>query len=234
MPESSRHLELRTLLYLLLKRELEGRAVVGSDAFVYWDATDSHKRLAPDVFAAFRDPTGDYPSWKTWELGSIDLAVEILSPSDAATVEWQAKLARYRELGVRELVAFNAAGPHPLDEGLRIYDSLDGVLTERELTPGEPALSTTLGLYWCIAPADDQPSALRLAYDPEGRELVPTDREARLAETEARLAAEAARQREAEARQAEAEARLTAEARAREAERRVEELEELLRRRDER
>jgi hypothetical protein len=50
MPESKRHLELRTTLYLIIKHAFRDRALIGSDQFVYWDATDPSACLAPDVF----------------------------------------------------------------------------------------------------------------------------------------------------------------------------------------
>jgi len=48
--EGEQHLELRLLLRDSLKVELEGRATVGSDQFVYWNARDPGRCLAPDVF----------------------------------------------------------------------------------------------------------------------------------------------------------------------------------------
>ena len=47
--ETKRHLEARTTLYLLLKDAFADKAI-GSDQFVYWDASDPRKCLSPDVF----------------------------------------------------------------------------------------------------------------------------------------------------------------------------------------
>lgn len=47
-PETKRHWEVRTTLYLLLKEALPGVAI-GSEQFVYYDAGDPKKRLSPDL-----------------------------------------------------------------------------------------------------------------------------------------------------------------------------------------
>jgi len=53
VPESKRHLELRTLLYQFLKLAFGNVAAVGCDQFVYWDPTDPRACLAPDAFVRF-------------------------------------------------------------------------------------------------------------------------------------------------------------------------------------
>ena len=56
LTETKRHLELRTLPYQLLKLELKGRAYLGSDQFVYWNAADARRCLAPGVFLRMGAP----------------------------------------------------------------------------------------------------------------------------------------------------------------------------------
>ncbi|AUX20449.1 hypothetical protein SOCEGT47_009200 [Sorangium cellulosum] len=207
MPETKRHLELRTLLYLVLKRFAD-RHSIGSDQFVYWHASDPSRCVAPDAFVRLGTPDTPFRSWKTWERGAPELAVEIVSDSDAEPAPWAEKLARYHELGVVELVRFDPTAGE--GERLRVWDRVDGDLVERDVE-GDRAACDALDLYWVVAPAEGQPVALRLARDAAGRELLPTPTEAARAEAEAR-------RMEAEARRA--------------AERRIAELEAELRRRD--
>lgn len=190
MPETKRHLEIRTLLYLVLKT-FSDRAAIGSTQFVYWSASDPSRCLAPDAFVRLGTPDTTFGSWKTWERGAPELAVEIVSEHDADRQTWAEKLGKYHELGVLELVAFDPeAAP---GERLRVWDRIDGDLVER-VVEGEHSPCTVLDLHWVVVPAAGQPAALRLARTPDGAELVPTPEEAerRRAETEqaARASAE--------------------------------------------
>ena len=184
VPETQLHLELRTLLYQLLSDYLGIDATVGSEQFVYYAADDPRQCLAPDVFVR-KDPRGDLiRSWKTWERGAPHVAVEITSDSDAPELPWEEKLSRYQRLGVSELVRFDplaAAGKR-----LRLWDRVKGTLVERELT-AECAPSRMLGLCWVVASTGQHATALRIALDADGQQLVPTQTEARQA-AEARIA----------------------------------------------
>src|SRR6186713_2542051 len=215
VPESTHHLELRTALYQLLRFFLKGRAVVGSDQFMYYDASNPKACLAPDVYLRLGSGNTDITSWKTWERGTPELAIEITSRSDAPDEPWENKLARYHQLGVRELLRFDR-----LSARLRVWDYVDGDLCERRLLPNTAVPCTVLGLWWVVVPHEEWGSSLRLAHDAEGRELVKSELEAEIE----------GRQREAEARRQEAEARHLAEGLQEQAAARVRELEaELLR-----
>ncbi len=204
MPETQLHLELRTLLYQLLSDYLGLEVTVGSSQFVYFDAEDPKQCVAPDAYVR-QDPRGDpIRSWKTWERGAPEVAVEIISESDAAAWMWADKLARYRKLGVLELLRFEPEAPS--GPKLRIWDRVQGSLVEREIS-GDVAPSLVLPLEWRVGYAEGHLHALRIA---DAGILIPTRSEARKAE--------------AEARKAEAEARKAAEAR-------IQELEAELRRR---
>lgn len=202
MPETKRHLTLRTALYDVLMTALAERASVGSDQFVYWNARDPGRCLAPDAFVKLDVPDSPFPSWKTWERGTPELAIEILSDSDDRRGAWEDKLERYHELGIRELVAFDADA----DEGarLRIWDRIDDDLVERAID-GDAAASTTLGAHFVVGTIGGA-VALRIADDRDGTRPWPTSSEvearARETETRAREAADRAR--------AEAEARIAA------------------------
>jgi Uma2 family endonuclease len=221
MPESKWHLVLRIFLFRLLRFALGPGHRVGSEQFLYWNAADSARCLAPDVVVRLGVPDALFKTWKTWEEGGVpDLAVEIVSESDRRS--WSDKFADYRELGVKELVRFDPSAR----EGarLRVWDRLNEDLVERAIA-GDRTPCLTLGLNWIVHPVEDQPVGLRLADD-NGRLLeVPEEASERArAEAEARIRTEAEARIEAETRaRGEAEARAKAEAR-------VRELEEQLRR----
>ena len=112
VPEGYAHLIVRTFLFQLLRFALGPAHTVGSDQFIYWIATDNQRKVAPDVFVRLGVPQTSFGSWKTWDNGGApDLAVEIVSPNEGDGVTWDDKLARYHELGVRELVRFDPDAP---------------------------------------------------------------------------------------------------------------------------
>jgi hypothetical protein len=180
------------LLYQVLRHAVGEQHSVGKDNFVYWDASKPRRKCAPDAFVKLGVPHALFDSWKTWEHGAPELAVEILSPSDSPEkLTWDQKMERYLALGVRELIAFHVESPE--GSRLRAWDRLENDLVER-LVEGETTPCLTLrGLHWVLAesraPSGEELSvALRLARDPAGRELVPTVSEARIAAAEAELA----------------------------------------------
>ncbi len=186
VPESSWHLEARYALYESVKRELEGRALVGSDQFLYWDPTDPKKCLAPDLAVRLGPPGEPLLSWKTWERGAPAVGVEIVSGSDASEAVFSKKLERYRQAGVSEVVRFDAEdGEQPL----RLWDLFDGDLVERKLEGPEATRCDALGLHWCVRESEHG-RVLRLSRDADGKELVLTQTE--IAEAE-RMAKEAER-----------------------------------------
>jgi Uma2 family endonuclease len=189
VPETNRHLEIRTALYLILKRELAATATIGSDQFVYWDPTTSKKRLAPDAFVRLGSPHRPFRTWKIWESGAPDLAIEVVSDSDEAEPDWNEKLTRYRAAGIGEVVRFDAE-----DRGrpIRIWDAVDGDLVER--APSDPDLRAceALGLWWTVVDDPAIGPMLRLARDPDGGGLLatPDEGEASAREASTRLQAE--------------------------------------------
>jgi hypothetical protein len=194
VPETNRHLELRTALYLIVKRAFARTATVGSDQFVYYDPTTAKKKLAPDVFVRLGAPHQLFDSWKVWERGAPDLAVEIVSPSDEPEEAWEEKAARYRASGIREVVRFD---PNDSEAPIRVWDLVDGDLVER--APDDPNLRMceALDLWWMVVVDKKLGPMLRLTRDREGKDLLPTDKEA---EAAARKAARAARAGEKAAR----------------------------------
>lgn len=219
VPETELHLELRVLLYHLLKDYLGASATVGSDQFIYYDASNPAQVLAPDVYVCTRPQAGLIQSWKVWERGTPEVAVEVISSSDSRDRAWSTKLARYNALGVQELLRFDPeASP---DQCLQVWDRVEGRLLERQPQAGNAHPSLVLGLYWVLAPAERYPLALRIASSEAPESLIPTRLERADVETQAR-------QVEARARQAETQARHTAEQERNAALERVRELEALL------
>lgn len=190
VPETKYHLKLRTLLYQFLDLAFADRAAIGCDQFVYWDPTDPRACLAPDAFVRLGQPDFMFRSWKTWEHGAPDVAVEVISDFDERDRDWEAKLSRYRRLGVRELVRFDAESP---DRKLRIWDLVEQDLVER-LLDGAPARSQCLPGYWLVVTDSELGPTLRLSRDSLGEHVYPTPAEEnsasaqRIRELEAELA----------------------------------------------
>jgi len=183
VPETKLHFKLRTALYTILELAFADRARIGSDQFVYWNARDPRRCLAPDVFVRRGEKDCVFDSWKTWERGTPELAVEIVNENE----DWDDKLERYHELGIAELVAFDPSAP--AGERVRAWDRLEEDLVERAVS-NDSTPCVTLGGFWVVAPHDGL-DALRLAHDPLGQDLLPTPEEAharRIAELEAELA----------------------------------------------
>ena len=184
VPETKRHLEARTTLYLLLKDAFAGRAL-GSEQFVYWDPRDPRKCLSPDAFLKMDCSDEAFDTWKVWERGAPDIAVEIVSASDKSASDWAEKLERYEGCGVRELVRFDPDDP---SRPIRVWDRVSGSLLERDKDDPHLPVCAALGHFWVVKPSAFGPQ-LRLARDRAGRDLFPTPGEDRL-RLELALAAE--------------------------------------------
>jgi hypothetical protein len=186
VPETKRHLKLRTLLYQVLELAFADRAAIGCDQLVYWDPTDPKACLAPDAFVRLGQPDSLFRSWKSWEQGVPQVAVEIISDSDERDRDWDAKLSRYQRLGVAELIRFD---PDATEQALRIWDRVGQDLVERDLTRA-PAKSRCLPGYWVVCNEAELGAALRLSRDERGESLYLTPVEAqarRVRELEAEL-----------------------------------------------
>ena len=188
MGQGRRHFHLCVALYQMIRAACAPEHTVGADQFVYFDAANPKRCLAPDAFVTLGAPDHDFDAYLVWEEGTPDVAFEVLSPSDTPE-RWtfEEKLRRYRALGVRELVVFHVdAEP---GRRLRVWDRIEHDLVERVVTD-DVTPCVTLGLTLLIGPVDEYPLGLRLARDAAGTELVLTEKEGRLAaERDARSAA---------------------------------------------
>lgn len=195
VPESKLHLELRTLLYQFLVYAFATESSIGCDQFVYFDAANPRACLSPDAFVRLGEPDSKFKSWKVWERGAPQLAVEIVSASDAQEEPWDVKFGRYRQLGVAELVRFD---PLAAERRLRIWDRIADELVERELEV-PVAESNVLPGHWLEIAHPEHGPSLRMSRDAEGTKLYPTEAEAQRAQAEIQRAEAEAQRTEAEA-----------------------------------
>lgn len=165
VPETRRHLDLRTALYMAIRDTFAACATVGSDQFVYSDPTDPRQCCAPDLFVRMGQADAPFDSWKVWERGAPEVAVELISDSDAAEHAWLDKLARYRRAGIRELVRFDFSDAQ---SPLRIWDFVDGDLVERDPAGRLFRKCDALNCYWCIRAAEPSGVDLYLSHDESG------------------------------------------------------------------
>jgi hypothetical protein len=184
VPETVEHRRRLNVLFDSVRREFAGRAIVASDQFLYWDATDPKKRLAPDLAIRVGNTVERLPSWMTWKLGAPQVGVEIVSDFDRAEGPFAAKLERYRRAGIVEVVRFD---PEDAEQPLRLWDSFDGDLVERNLGGPEALHCDALSLYWCVKQDPELGGVLRLARDALGTNLVLTPEEAERAAKEAAI-----------------------------------------------
>jgi Uma2 family endonuclease len=185
MGQGRRHFKLCVALYELLCAACVPEHTVGADQFVYFDAANPRRCLAPDAFVTLGVRDHDFDSYLVWEEGTPDVAFEVLSPSDTPE-RWtfEDKLRRYLALGVSELVTFHVdAEP---GQRLRVWDRIEQDLVERVVTDDRTPC-VTLGMTLLVGAVDEYPVGLRIARDAEGIDLVPTAKE-RTARAEARVA----------------------------------------------
>ena len=205
VPESGWHQRARGLLADSLEREFGDSALVTSDQFLYWDPTNPRLCLAPDVAIRRGTKREIIPSWKIWERGAPHVGVELLSASDQPIFRLEEKLARYRQAGVGEVVAFDRDKP---DRPIRIWDLLEGDLVERDLTGPDALRCDALDRFWCTYRDPELGPVLRLSRDVGGLELVPTVAEAERIAKKLVQAERDAAQAERDAAQAERDAAL--------------------------
>jgi len=186
VPEGKLHAALRTALHLILNLAFAKDHSIGNDQFVYWDPKNPKRCLAPDAFVKLGEPDTLFPCWKVWEHGGPpDVAVEIVSDFDRR--RWTDKVADYEELGVRELVRYDANAAE--GQRLQIWDRLGARLVARAIQNDVAESNMLEGLRWATGPSGPLPIALRL-IDAQGQWL-PSPEEAaerRIAELEAELA----------------------------------------------
>jgi Uma2 family endonuclease len=170
--ESKRHFEARTALYLVVKNAFDDYTIA-SDQFFYPNRSNPRECLAPDLMVKTDVHVDDFDSWKTWRLGTPQLAVEIVSTSDRMKLTWKEKFARYEATEILEVVRFD----RDKDEPITVWDRRGRHLIERRTNTEE---CMTLHLFWTIVEDPTFGKQLRLARDREGEDLLPTPDETNL------------------------------------------------------
>ena len=179
----------------MLQAAFGERAVIGSDQFLYWEPSNPRACCAPDVMVRLGERDDEFDSWKVWERGAPQLAIELVSAADASTLSWAEKLDRYHHVGIVELVRFDREAE---ESPLRLWDNIDGDLVERDPSAPDFRRSDVLEAYWTLGHGAKGRHWLRLARDEAGAQpfLTPAEHaeierqraETRLAEVEAELA----------------------------------------------
>ena len=169
------------------------RSFVGADQFLYFVEGDPRQRVAPDVYVMPGvDPGLAPPCWKLWELDAPpSFALEIVSQNHRKDYEKLPPV--YGRIGVRELVIFDPRATARSRVRVRwqvwrrdgakgwklALRSMADRIESRELGCGLRAVGSGSSL------------RLRLAVDPAGDVLLPTEAEIADAERTARALAEA-------------------------------------------
>lgn len=177
------------------------RVFIGSDQFFAWLPEEPMVRVSPDVYLLDDPPPPPLPaSWQIWREGhrAPRFAVEIVSGDEQHPERWRKDYdqapQKYAQLGTRELVIFDpqaALGQarDPQRVALQCYRrEADGGFV-RVYAGAGPFASSELAAFVVVV-TDGTVARLRVARDREGRDLVPTAREARHAERQAREHAE--------------------------------------------
>ncbi len=170
--ESKRHFEARTALYLVVKNAFD-KFTIASDQFFYPNRSNPRECLAPDLMIKTDLHVGDFDSWKTWRLGTPQLAVEIVSPHDRVKLTWEEKLARYEATAILEVVRFD----RDKADSITVWDRRGKHLVERQSNKEE---CRTLQLFWTVVEDATFGKQLRLARERLGRDLLPTPDETNL------------------------------------------------------
>lgn len=214
VPESAWHSETIFLLRAVLRYWVEARgrnAVVFANLAVRVSREEPRMGFAPDLMIVEPAPPGapELTSLRLWEPGHVPPAfvIEVVSPGhphkDYVDVPDQCAAA-----GVRELVIFDPllAGPraHGGPYRLQVWRRTELGVFARAYAGEGPFASEFLGAY--LVPVADG-RRLRVASDEAGKDLWPTDGEARARAEVERARAEVERAR-AEAERALAEARV--------------------------
>ncbi|HET9958817.1 MAG TPA: Uma2 family endonuclease, partial [Polyangiaceae bacterium] len=194
------------LLRPLIERWLVTRgspSFVGADQFIYFDARQPAKRVAPDIYVLPGVALDtDVQSWKTWEARVVpSFALEVCSQDWRK--DYEAAPALHEQIGTQELIIFDPRYEARSD-GLRFqrYERVGDRLLRRETTSEDRVPSRSLGCYLRLV-GSGMHQRLRLALHPDGEHLFPTGEEAeRLAKEAERLAKEAERQAKEAERQA--------------------------------
>jgi hypothetical protein len=167
---------------------------VGADQFIYYKRFRPSKVVAPDVYVLPGiPPARRIKSWKTWKTGIVpSFALEVVT-SDDAEKDYRDAPERYAELGVGELIIFDADFERSED---RVRWQRFRKLKRRgfvrvESSNADRIRARALDCFLRVVGEGDE-ARLRLGAGPTGDDLVPTEAEAERAAKEAERAAKEA------------------------------------------
>src|SRR4029078_10832433 len=83
MGQGGRHYRMCMALYEILRTAAGPEHTVACDAFLYFDASNPKRKLAPDASVKLGVAQHDFDSWKTWVGGAPELALALLSLRDS-------------------------------------------------------------------------------------------------------------------------------------------------------
>ena len=195
---------LRALIEIWLRSRGE-QSFVGADQFFYWQQYNPTESVAPDVYVLPGVPQQGtrVGAWKVWQTGKVPSFVFEVVSQDLEK-DYLTAPAKYGRLGVEELIVFD---PDHRESSARVrwqvFRRSRSGFTRVEATDADRVRSKVLGC-WLRAVGEGDSTRVRLALDPDGEALVPTD-------AEARARAEAEQHRLAEALESEREARMALE-----------------------
>ena len=183
MGETEWHRMVCLLLWSLVRRWVRARGLrahVGSNQFVYWAQHEPTKNIAPDLYVVPGLEVGPdgLDVLKTWEHGVPSLVVEIVSTDWRKDYEDMPR--RCAELGVRELIVFDAKAPRarqPERVRWQIFRQVKRRgLVRVEVGTGDRVRSKALGA-WLRAVPEHGSLRIRIGTGATGDVLVPTDEE---------------------------------------------------------
>ena len=195
--ETEWHRAVCLLLWSLARRWASLRRLrvhVGWNQFVYWAQHEPTRNIAPDLYVIPGLEVGPegLDVVKTWEHGVPSLVVEIVSTDWRKDYEETPR--RCAEMGVRELIVFDAKAPRARQPERVRWQVFRRVgrrgLIRVEVATGDRVRSKILGA-WLRAVGTNGSLRVRLGVGPDGTELLPTGEEALQSEVD-RLRAELA------------------------------------------
>lgn len=178
--ETEWHRAVCMLLWQLTRRWIADRGIaahVGSNQFVYWAQHEPTRNVAPDLYVIpdLVAPPHGLDIVKTWEHGTPSFALEVVSTDWRK--DYEQAPPRYDEMGVRELVVYDAEAPRTRTPERCRFQVFRRVarrgLVRVEHTNADRIRSKVLSV-WLREVHDGEVPFLRVASGPEGNTVLQT------------------------------------------------------------
>ena len=201
MAESPSHAEITTLAHdslgVLVYQRAWKDVYAGRNTFFAWRPDQPLVRVSPDVYLVVSPPRPLPDMWETWKAGHAPPRFALEVVSNDRVKEYVVNPEKYAALGVEELVIYDAdevghrVRKQRVSRLQRYSRSADGIFELRE-SSDDVVYSPVLEVY-LRAERGGHPALLRLSYDAEGTQLVPSSAELALQERAAKEQERAAR-----------------------------------------